>query len=95
MMLEIKDIHVVHEDKPILQGVNLTIQKGEIHALMGPNGAGALVILVNQFKRSHHPVDHISVVPGAQRINGTAISRVSTSERHRHPHHIVRYMHSP
>ena len=36
--LEIKDLHVSIEDKEILKGVNLTINTGEIHAIMGPNG---------------------------------------------------------
>lgn len=39
-MLEIKDLQVSVEDKPILKGLNLKVCKGEIHAIMGPNGAG-------------------------------------------------------
>ena len=39
-MLEIKDLEVSVEGKPILKGLNLKIGKGEIHAIMGPNGAG-------------------------------------------------------
>ena len=39
-MLEIKNLHAGIEDKEILKGINLTINAGEIHAIMGPNGAG-------------------------------------------------------
>ena len=39
-LLEIKDLHVNAEEKEILKGINLTINKGEIHVIMGPNGSG-------------------------------------------------------
>lgn len=39
-LLEIEDLHVNAEDKEILKGINLTINKGETHVIMGPNGSG-------------------------------------------------------
>lgn len=39
-MLEIKDLWVSVDGKPILKGLNLVVPTGEIHALMGPNGSG-------------------------------------------------------
>jgi len=38
--LQIKDLAVSIEGKPILNGVNLVIPQGEVHAIMGPNGTG-------------------------------------------------------
>jgi Fe-S cluster assembly ATP-binding protein len=40
MLLEIKDLHAGIEGKEILKGLNLTVNKGEVHAIMGPNGSG-------------------------------------------------------
>jgi Fe-S cluster assembly ATP-binding protein len=39
-MLEIRNLHVNVGGKPILQGVNLRVGAGEVHAIMGPNGSG-------------------------------------------------------
>lgn len=39
-LLEIKDLYVNAENKEILKGINLKLNKGEIHVIMGPNGSG-------------------------------------------------------
>ena len=39
-LLEVKDLQVRVEEREILHGLTLTVNEGEIHAIMGPNGSG-------------------------------------------------------
>ena len=39
-LLQVRDLHVSVGDQEILNGINLTVNAGEVHAIMGPNGSG-------------------------------------------------------
>ena len=45
-LLSVKDLHVSVDGKQILNGINLEIGEGEIHAIMGPNGSGKALCLM-------------------------------------------------
>ena len=43
-LLKITDLHVSIDGRMILNGLNLTVHSGEVHAIMGPNGAGTRTV---------------------------------------------------
>ncbi len=74
--LSIKDLHVNIEDKEILSGVNLDVNKGEVHAIMGLNGSGKST-LANVLLG--HP--RYSVISGDILVNDESILELKTDER--------------
>jgi Fe-S cluster assembly ATP-binding protein len=76
--LEIRNLHVSIEDKPILRGVNLTVRQGEVHALMGPNGSGKST-LANVV--SGHPAYEIT--EGEILLDGESLLEMEADERSR------------
>ncbi len=55
--LEIRNLHVSVEDKPILKGVDLIVKQGEVHALMGPNGTGKSTLAYTLMGHPHYTVN--------------------------------------
>jgi Fe-S cluster assembly ATP-binding protein len=76
--LEIRNLHVSVEDKPILRGVNLTVKQGEVHALMGPNGSGKST-LANVLLG--HPAYHVTA--GQVIFDGNDLLELEADERSR------------
>jgi Fe-S cluster assembly ATP-binding protein len=74
----IKDLHVSIEGKPILNGVDLKVPQGEVHAIMGPNGTGKST-LANTLMG--HP--SYTVTQGEILFKGKNILTLSTDERSR------------
>jgi len=81
-VLEIKDLHVSVETdqgtKQILRGVDLSIQEGEIHAVMGPNGSGKSTLA---YTFAGHPKYHVE--SGSILLDGAEVLTMTVDERAR------------
>jgi Fe-S cluster assembly ATP-binding protein len=75
-LLEIKNLHVSVADKPILKGLNLTINAGEVHAIMGPNGAGKSTLGNAMAGRGGYEITRGSIT-----FNGKDILEMGADER--------------
>ena len=76
--LEIKNLHVSVEEKEILKGIDLTINTGEIHAIMGPNGTGKSTLastIMGHFK--------YNVTEGEIKLDGEDVLGMKVDERSR------------
>jgi Fe-S cluster assembly ATP-binding protein len=78
VLLQVEGLHVNVGEKPILRGVDLTLNRGEIHALMGPNGSGKSTL-------SNALMGHPSyqITGGRIRFKGQDITEMPTDERAR------------
>lgn len=76
MLLNIKDLHVSINGKEILKGFNLGVNKGEVHAIMGPNGTGKSTLAMAIAGREAY-----EVTSGEISYKGENISELSPDER--------------
>ncbi|MFC8191123.1 Fe-S cluster assembly ATPase SufC [Cellulomonas sp. NPDC057328] len=80
--LEIRDLHVSVETKegakPILRGVDLTVNSGETHAIMGPNGSGKSTLA---YSLAGHP--KYQITSGTVLLDGEDVLEMSVDERAR------------
>ena len=74
--LEIRNLHVSAEDKEILKGVDLTVNQGEAHALMGPNGNGKSTLLAAIMGDPHYTVTEGSIM-----YDGKDVLKMPVNER--------------
>ena len=75
--LELKNLHVALEDgTPIVKGVDLTINSGEVHAVMGPNGSGKSTLA---YAIAGHPA--YEVTEGQILLDGVDITEAGADER--------------
>ena len=78
MMLKINDLKVRVEEKQILKGLNLSVNAGEVHAIMGPNGSGKSTLANVLAGR-----DGYEVTSGAIEYDGRDLFELSPEERAR------------
>lgn len=76
--LEIKDLHVSIEGTPIIKGFNLTVNGGEVHAIMGPNGTGKSTLA---YAVMGHP--KYEITDGDVFLDGESILEMAPDERSR------------
>src|SRR6187455_1069670 len=76
MLLEVKNLHVEVEDKKILNGLTLSVEKGQVAAIMGPNGSGKSTLAYVLAGK-----DNYKITEGDVLLDGESILELAPDER--------------
>jgi len=77
-LLEIKNVHLKLDNKEILKGVSLSVNKGEVHAIMGPNGSGKSTLSYMLAGREGYELETGKIL-----LEGNPLNEMSADERAR------------
>jgi Fe-S cluster assembly ATP-binding protein len=69
MLLNIKNLHVAIDGKEIIKGLNLSVNKGEVHAVMGPNGTGKSTLASAITGREGYEITRGEIIYNGEVIN--------------------------
>ena len=78
-LLQVEDLHVQVDGKQILAGIDLTVDAGEVHAVMGPNGSGKSTLANVLAGRPGY-----DVIRGSMTVDGEDVRTLSPEERSLH-----------
>lgn len=78
-LLQISDLHVSIEGKKILNGLSLTVNRGEVHAIMGPNGSGKSTLANVLAGREEYVIESGSVLYDGQDLLGMEVDERALS----------------
>jgi Fe-S cluster assembly ATP-binding protein len=80
LLLEVKNLHVEIDAKKILNGLDLTIEKGKVHASMGPNGSGKSTLAYVLAGKTDY-----QLTAGEVLFDGEDLHAAGRARRARHP----------